>query len=57
MGRRSSALSRRNGTRWRATRWAETLVEEVCTPCHGGVSPPTREETERYLDAARRWLV
>jgi hypothetical protein len=32
---------------------AETLVEKVCTPCHGGVPPLTREEAERYLDLVR----
>jgi 4a-hydroxytetrahydrobiopterin dehydratase len=34
---------------------AETLVEKVCTPCHGGVPPLTREEAERYLDLVRNW--
>ena len=34
---------------------AETLVEKVCTPCHGGVSPLTREEADRYLDLVRDW--
>ena len=35
---------------------AETLVEKVCTPCRGGVSPLTREEeAERYLDLVQDW--
>ena len=34
---------------------AETLVEKVCTPCHGGIPPLMREEAERYLGLVRNW--
>jgi 4a-hydroxytetrahydrobiopterin dehydratase len=34
---------------------AETLVEKVCTPCRGGIPPPTREEAERYLGQVPGW--
>lgn len=33
----------------------ETLAEKKCTPCRGGISPLTREESERFQTRTPNW--
>jgi 4a-hydroxytetrahydrobiopterin dehydratase len=33
----------------------ETLAEKKCTPCRGGIAPPTHEEAERFRSQTPNW--